>query len=326
MPPSVDAGPDRVADEQAAVSLTDRATDRDGTIQSYRWVLIDGPPIVLEQTGTTVNFTTPTVGAAATDLVFRLTVTDDKGSEASDEVRVIVAALVTVSGRVTYDYVPLAHGPGVRLDYGATEVRPVRGAVVQLMEDNRVVDTAITGDDGAYALDATRESEAFVRARAEIADGETPWDARVLDNTRDDALYALDGEPFRTESSDVVADLHAASGWSGDGYAEDRAAAPFAILDTVYDAMQLVRSVDRGVDFEPLELLWRPQAWGRDVASRAIRRNAGNCGPARRWRMVESRRDIEGRNRKYVGQGQSGDNALGGSCEFRGRRPATFPI
>ena len=129
------------------------------------------------------------------------------------------------------------------------------------MEDNRVVDTAITGDDGAYALDATRESEAFVRARAEIADGETRWDARVLDNTRDDALYALDGEPFRTGSRDVVADLHAASGWSGDGYAEDRAAAPFAILDTVYDA---VRSVDRGVDFEPLELLWSPNNRAQD--------------------------------------------------------------
>ena len=264
VPPTADAGPDRIADEQVPISLTGRGSDRDGTIRSYQWLQIDGPPMVLEQTGATVNFTTPTVGAAATDLVFRLTVTDDKGSEASDEVTVTVAALVSVSGRVTYDYVPLVHGPGVRLDYGATEVRPVRGAVVQLMEDNRVVDTAITGDDGAYALDATRESEAFVRARAEIADGETPWDARVLDNTRDYALYALDGEPFRTGSSDVVADLHAASGWTGDGYGEDRAAAPFAILDTVHDAMQLVRSVDSGVDFEPLELLWSPNNRARE--------------------------------------------------------------
>ena len=105
----------------------------------------------------------------------RLTVTDDKGSEASDEITVTVAALVSVSGRVTYDYVPLVHGPGVRLDYGATEVRPVRGAVVQLMEGNRVVDTAITGDDGAYALDATRESEAFVRARAAVTARATNW-------------------------------------------------------------------------------------------------------------------------------------------------------
>ena len=36
-------------------------------------------------------------------------------------------------------------------------------------------------------------------------------------------------------------DLHAASGWGGSSYTSARDAAPFAILDTVYDAMQFVR-------------------------------------------------------------------------------------
>ena len=263
VPPRADAGPDRIVDENTPVSLTGRGTDHDGTIRSYHWAQIAGSPVTLDQTGSAVRFTSPDVGGVTTELVFRLTVTDNNGSQASDDVLVTVATLVSVSGRISFDFVPLIRGPVIRLDYGATEARPVRGVSVQLMEGDRVVDTAVAGDDGAYMLNAAANSEVFVRVRAEIAAGDRSWNVRVLDNTRDDALYAMDSKPLRTGSDDVVANLHAASGWTGRSYGDKRTAAPFAILDVVHDAMELVRSVDPNVNFARLVLLWSPDNHNR---------------------------------------------------------------
>ena len=54
------------------------------------------------------------------------------------------------------------------------------------------------------------------------------------------ALYAMDSTPFPTTDNAIVSDLHAQSGWTGSAHADERVAASFAILDTLYDAMQLV--------------------------------------------------------------------------------------
>src|SRR5690606_36099457 len=47
-------------------------------------------------------------------------------------------------------------------------------------------------------------------------------------------------------------------GWTGSGYGETRAAAPFAILDAVYVAFNKVLAVDSDVQFDPLLLNWSP--------------------------------------------------------------------
>jgi hypothetical protein len=51
-------------------------------------------------------------------------------------------------------------------------------------------------------------------------------------------------------------DLHAPSGWGGSRYSGARVAAPFAVLDTVYQAMAKVRSVAPKTAFPPLNLYW----------------------------------------------------------------------
>jgi len=51
-------------------------------------------------------------------------------------------------------------------------------------------------------------------------------------------------------------DLNIGSGWTGDGYGEVRASAPFAILDDIYLSMERVAEVDNGVNFPPLTVNW----------------------------------------------------------------------
>jgi len=69
-------------------------------------------------------------------------------------------------------------------------------------------------------------------------------------------LYVVDGTLFNTGSSDMVRNLTANTGWDGSNYTAARAAAPFAILDTIYAAIQFVLSADATADFPPLDVFW----------------------------------------------------------------------
>ena len=185
-----------------------------------------------------------------------------EGGPGDAPVPAISVETVSVSGRITFDYVPVVSDEGVGLDYNATEARPARGVSVHLLTGDRTEETAITDKDGRYRIDAPRETEVSLSVRAELGTGDSSPLARVLDNTREDSLYTMDGMPFSTGDTDLVRDLHAASGWTGTGYGETRAAAAFAILDVVYEAMQWVRSVDPDVEFVPLEGFWSPDNVG----------------------------------------------------------------
>ena len=163
---------------------------------------------------------------------------------------------VSVSGRVTFDYVPLTPGGGTGLDYNATAMRPARGVTVELAVDGRTAGTAVTDDDGRYRLNAPLDAEATVTVRAELGEDETDPLARVLDNTGEGEQYKLNAAPFDTDDAEVVLDLHAASGWTGTAYGAARSAAPFAILDVLYEAFGWVRSVDPDAEFVPLDVYW----------------------------------------------------------------------
>ena len=89
-PPVVNAGADRSVDAGTAVTLSGVATDSDGTITRYAWTQTGGTRVSLAGAATaTATFTAPDVPTDET-LTFRLTVTDNSGAQASDEVRVTV--------------------------------------------------------------------------------------------------------------------------------------------------------------------------------------------------------------------------------------------
>lgn len=180
--------------------------------------------------------------------------------------------VVTISGRVQYEFVP----PRVNcqgLDFNAIQLRPVRAATVELVAASgaAVLDSTVTGDDGAYAVSVAADTEVFLRVRAKLERvGQPAWDVEVRDNFDDSMpeadrpplpqrpLYVLDGAVFDAGDADSTRDLTATTGWNASTASYDgaRAAAPFAILDAVYSSMQLVLAEDPLVVFEPLDVFW----------------------------------------------------------------------
>ena len=88
--PTVNAGPGHSVDEGTVVTLSGTASDPDGTIVSYLWEQTGGTMVLLASADDLVaTFTAPDASADET-LTFRLTVTDDDGAQASDELSVTV--------------------------------------------------------------------------------------------------------------------------------------------------------------------------------------------------------------------------------------------
>jgi len=91
VPPKADAGDDQKAEVNTEVKLDGgKSRDEDGKIASYKWEQTDGPEVDIKQADKqTATFDVPE-SAADSKLVFKLTVVDDKGDSASDEVEIEV--------------------------------------------------------------------------------------------------------------------------------------------------------------------------------------------------------------------------------------------
>ena len=224
----------------------------------------------------TVSFSPDSNGLNATDgritgtpqaaAVTTVTITADDGNGGSvQDIFTInssdpMSGNVTISGRVSFDFVPHNSGSAFfsfGLDYNSTVSRSVRGATVQILNQaNTVLTSGATDSNGDYLLEAPVATAVRVRVVAELAGFGADWQVQVRDNTSLGALYVLDGGLVDSGNSNAVRNLHAESGWGDSAYTGTRAAAPFAILDNIYDSMQLVQSVDAGVVFAPLTVNW----------------------------------------------------------------------
>ena len=124
---------------------------------------------------------------------------------------------VTLSGTVTFDFVPtVASAGGVALDYANTQAKPARGVTVQVRNGANVLATTTTDDAGAYSVSVPSNLQLVVRARAEMIRSGTPgWNVRVTDNTLGDALFVVDTPAFTLGASDATRDVHAPSGGGG---------------------------------------------------------------------------------------------------------------
>jgi hypothetical protein len=172
---------------------------------------------------------------------------------------------VTVSGTATYESVPNLNGP---LVYASTSVKPVRGAVVDVLDaaSSATLATTSTDDAGAYSINVPANTTIIVRVKAQLTrTGVLPsWDVSVRDNTSQpepNKLYSMDSPAFGTGATALTRDLRAVTGWNGSGYTPgpgQRVAAPFAVLDTVYTSMQKVLSAAPGTAFPALRVFWSP--------------------------------------------------------------------
>src|SRR6188768_1930098 len=97
VPPKADAGDDQKAEVNTEVKLDGgKSSDEDGKIASYKWEQTDGPEVDIKQADKqTATFDVPE-SAADSKLVFKLTVVDDKGDSASDDVTIDVSKVQNV--------------------------------------------------------------------------------------------------------------------------------------------------------------------------------------------------------------------------------------
>ena len=116
LPPVADAGPDQSVEAGVMVFLSGTATDPDGAITSHVWTQTGGTPVSLTGAdAATAVFVAPDVSVDGT-LTFRLTVTDDAGVQATDEVMVTVHAVAAPPDQASADEVFRQHisGPVVQ--------------------------------------------------------------------------------------------------------------------------------------------------------------------------------------------------------------------
>jgi hypothetical protein len=165
---------------------------------------------------------------------------------------------VSISGNITYDCVPTTQDSG--LDYENTFQKPIRRAVVKAIKSSNgtVLDSTVSDSIGNFTVTAPSNTQVLIRVEARVLESGPPsWDVQVVDNTAGQALYVMDSAPFDSGTEDIFdMNLNAPSGWGGSGYTSPRVAAPFAILDTVYDANNLVVFTDPSVPISHLLINW----------------------------------------------------------------------
>jgi len=165
-------------------------------------------------------------------------------------------ANVIVSGSVTFDRVPLKTFGG--LDFNNVSQQPVRGAVVEVI-CNGIMAASQTDESGNYSLSLPGDTTGvFIRVKAQLSKIGTPsWNVSVSDEASATKLiFTMDGSPFDSGATNLTRNLNASSGWDGVDYTTTRVASPFAILDTIYQAMQLVLSVNPNIQFPSLDVKW----------------------------------------------------------------------
>ncbi|MEP3653711.1 MAG: hypothetical protein ABJO36_02345 [Litorimonas sp.] len=206
-------------------------------------------------------FTAATV-TANTESVCTATASDAAGNEGTGTLTVTmtpapVSMDVIVSGKLTYDRVPLNTTTSA-LNYDAIVQSPIRQAPVELLNaSGTVLQSTVSDDNGDYSFTVESGQDVRVRVRSEIQKGApNEIDLQVVDNTSDDALYALQGALSEVPTANQTRNLNAASGWGGSSYTTTRAAAPFALLDTIYTAIEGFIAVDADVDFPKFNVLW----------------------------------------------------------------------
>jgi len=191
-------------------------------------------------------------------IIFPLIALTACGGSGSETVTPTSPTNVSLSGKLTYDHVQHTINSG--LDYNNIVQSNIRGARVELLNFSAtsILDVTTSDANGNYSFSVPTSTNYVVRVKAELKKlGDVPtWNFAVVDNTNDEALYAMDSAIVEVRQIARNVDINAPSGWTGAAYTNSRVAAPFAILDSVYEAKEKVVSVDNTVIMPPLNLNW----------------------------------------------------------------------
>ena len=165
---------------------------------------------------------------------------------------------VKITGTVTFDRVPVkveSYGM-IKLDYNNIQKSVAKNILIKAIGENgeSLYETS-TDKNGIYTLYVPENTNVKIRAYARMFQ-KGRWDVAVADNTAQKAMYVIEGELHNSGTSATKRDLYAPSGWSGYGYTSTREAAPFAILDSINQAMQKVLDARPNTTFPQLTVNW----------------------------------------------------------------------
>ncbi len=274
VPPVASAGPNQTVDAATVVTLNGGGSnDPDGTIASYAWTQTAGTTVTLSSgTAAQPTFTAPGV-AAATTLTFSLTVTDNRGATspaATVSITVNPLPAGSLTGRISFVRVPFGAGTFAGLNYGSPQNQPARGVTVRALAAGTATELArgVTDANGDYALTVTANASVNIEVLAEmLRTGALPnWNFTVRDlpasptpipNPLPAIWTYTDGQAFNAGSG--AHNVLIPSGFNASGAViGTRASAPFAILDTLYQGVELVRSAAPNTNFPELVVDWGP--------------------------------------------------------------------
>lgn len=140
----------------------------------------------------------------------------------------------TVSGTITYDFVPITSSG---LNYAGITQKPVRNVKIQArnVSGNGLVANGTTDDSGAFTIVVPKSvSNYYINVFAQMA---TP-SVVIEDNTNSNAVYVAQTGNKTNTADATLSNINLASGWGSTSYTGTRYSAPFAILDTIYTGYQ----------------------------------------------------------------------------------------
>lgn len=272
--PDSNAGAAQAVISGATVTLNGSASnDPDGSIAAYAWSQVEGPAVTLSSaTVVQPTFVAPNVTSAVV-LRFSLVVTDNLGANSSAATVAVTvspggAGVVTLTGTVRFERVNFLTVSPFGLNYAAPVLQPAREVVLHVLDagSQAQLATGTTNASGAYSFNVPGNANVVIQVVARMQRETTPgprWNVRVQNGTGSLAPYTFNSSAFNTSvgAQDVVIP----TGISATGTAvpaSQRPSGPFAILDTIYTAMQAVEAVAPNTLFPQFYVNWGSQTSG----------------------------------------------------------------
>jgi len=175
-----------------------------------------------------------------------------------------VTGSFSVAGRVRYGHVPTQTGP-IKLNYTGITYRAARRITVEAQDNcGNAVAEAVTDDLGNYSLTVpgyavkvvpTSRLSATNASSGGSCQGAS-WNTRIVDNTRSKAVWGYDSGTLH-QASNTAFNIDIPLTHNGTSYTS-RAAAPFALADTVVSAMERVCQAVPNTAFPALIVNWSP--------------------------------------------------------------------
>ena len=108
---------------------------------------------------------------------------------------------------------------------------------------------------------ANTNARVEVLSELQETDPNLNWLTRVTASDMS-GVYILQGELINSGLQNQIRNLHADSGWTGFNYGNERASAPFAILDSIYLIYEKFMQENISLTMPELEIRWSPDSDG----------------------------------------------------------------